>query len=148
MPALSAYNYCLYLLARREYSQFELQKKLHLRDINCDEIQHCLSKLQLNQLQSDERFCDSMIRYHSSQLKGPGLIKQKLQQAGIEQELIQHYLQLAQVNWLDNLQSLIEKKFHPLPAKQNWQQHQKRVRYLLSKGYSYDQINDCLPHKF
>ena len=141
MPTISSYNYCLYLLAKREYSQQELRCKLKQRQIQSTQIDNCLLTLQQRNLQSDQRYCDSMLRYHSGQGKGPNWIKQKCLQAGITASMIEQSLMDCQIDWLDILQQLIDKKFCNQLAT-DWSAQQKQKRYLLSRGFSYQQIDE------
>jgi len=141
MAKLSAYNYCLYLLSKREHSVVQITQKLKLRETDEVDIENCLAKLQANKLQCDDRFCESMIRYYSGQLKGEQWIKHALKQAGIESYKIENAFMQADVNWLENLEKLIHKKYGEIECL-DFQEKQKRQRYLLTKGFTYSQINE------
>ncbi|MCJ8312836.1 MAG: regulatory protein RecX [Saccharospirillaceae bacterium] len=143
MAQLSPYNYCLYLLSKREHTVVQITQKLKLREVEQNEIDRCMQKLQNNKLQCDNRFCESMIRYYSGQLKGEQWIKHSLKQAGIGSNQIENAFFAADVNWLDALEKLINKKYGDIQTN-DFKEKQKRQRYLLSKGYTYSQINEVL----
>ena len=143
MAKLSPYNYCLYLLGNREHSVHQISQKLKAREVDGTEIFRCIEKLQTHKLQSDERFCESMIRYHSNQLKGEQWIKHSLKQAGVSGNQIENAFYASEVNWFDVLQTLINKKYGDTPAV-DFKETQKRKRYLVGKGFGYGLINEVL----
>ena len=140
MAPLSPYNYCLYLLSKRDFSQFDIVQKLKKREVETDEIDRCLQKLLDNNLQSDKRFCESMLRYYSGQLKGPIYIKHKLNQSGVNQADIELAFIEADVVWFEVLERLILKKYGKQTDVLDWQEKQKRQRYLFGRGFSFDLI--------
>jgi len=143
MAKLSPYNYCLYLLSKREHSVIQIIQKLKVREVDEVEMERCIKKLQDNNLQCDNRFCESMIRYHSGQLKGEQWIKHSLKQAGIGVNQIENAFFECDVNWLELLERLINKKYGEVHAV-DFKEKQKIQRYLLSKGYTYSQINEVI----
>ena len=58
------------LLNRREYSAFELTQKMLDKGFPEEAIDHELSMLQEEGLQSDRRFCESMCRHYSYRERG------------------------------------------------------------------------------
>ena len=77
-------------------------------------------------LQSDKRFCESMLRYYSGQLKGPIYIKYKLNQSRVDQADIELAFIEADVDWFEVLERLINKKYGKLTNTLDWQEKQKR----------------------
>ena len=65
------------MLARREHSAFEIRRKLKLRDIDNDEIEQAVQRLQQEGLLSDERYAESYI--HMRMNKGYGPLKIELE---------------------------------------------------------------------
>lgn len=76
------------LLARREYTAYELIKKAKEKDFNEEEINQALSDLQQKDYQSDIRFITNLIT--SCQGKyGKGVIKRKCLEKGISSDLFE-----------------------------------------------------------
>ncbi|CAA6826993.1 MAG: Regulatory protein RecX [uncultured Thiotrichaceae bacterium] len=129
------------LLARREHSRSELQNKLAQRD-NCaeDDIDELLDLLAADNIQSDERFVESMVRSAINKGQGPVKIRYKLQEHGVDSSLIAIYLDNAEVDWGDVLHQARCKRFgdttpndYPTQAKQS--------RFLAGRGFSAEMIN-------
>lgn len=129
------------LLARREHSRYELYKKLKQRD-NCaeDNIDELLDLLAADNIQSDERFVESMVRSAINKGQGPLKIRYKLREHGVNSGLIAEYLDNADVDWMDILHQARCKRFgdakpddYPTQAKQS--------RFLAGRGFSAEMIN-------
>ncbi len=138
-----AYNYCIHLLAKREYSQYELTTKLTRLGVGEEAIADCLSRLAEENYQSDERFAEMFSRTKVNQRHGERKVRYELKQKGISEALIDHYVALHEAEFLDNAIYLLEKK---LPFEQR-EKHQldkkvkdKIIRFLLGKGYDYQLI--------
>ncbi len=141
-----AYNYCIKLLARREYSQCELNTKLTRQHVGNEVIVACLSRLISDNYQSDERFTEMFVRTKVSQRYGEKKIRYELQQKGINEELINHYLPLYEADFLDNAICLIKKKIsaeQKASAYLDRKNKAKIIRFLLGKGYDYQVIQQA-----
>ncbi len=139
-----AYQRCIQLLARREYSQLELRQKLAQLDIDSDIIDECLQKLLEENYQSDERFAEMFCRTRISQRHGKQKIYYELKQKGIEEHLIDSVMAEYESEWVDNAIQLIERKAPRGDVKKvmsDFTLKSKIMRFLLGKGYDYDTIN-------
>lgn len=126
------------LLARREYSETELRRKLVARTDSQAFIDSTVHRLQELGYLSDERFTQSYLRYGISQGKGPAWLRMQLMQKGIAEPMIQAQLQALDIDWFEQARALLQRKFSyralepALKAKQ--------FRYLSSRGYASDTV--------
>jgi regulatory protein len=134
-----AYHYALKLLVRREQSAFELHQKLALKDYSEDEIVDVISTLQTQGYQSDERFAELIVRTRTNQGKGKLLIVVELQKHHIPNP--EDYLQ--DIDFKQLCQQVKNKKFGTQKPK-DIKDKQKQMRFLQSRGFSFDEINNSL----
>ena len=133
-----SYALALKMLMRREHSQLELSKKLQLKGFNDVDIKHSIDLLIEQKYQSDERFSEAFIIMRYNQGKGPVIISSELKKRGIES------FDLSIIDWFDLAKEVREKKFgQNLPLDYKTQAKQKR--FLLSRGFGFDQINKAFP---
>ncbi|MPV85560.1 regulatory protein RecX [Ostreibacterium oceani] len=139
----TAYNYCIRLLARREYAKKEITIKLKQAGYTQTDIDACLDALVQQNYQSDERFTEMLVRTRVNQRYGPKKIAYELSQKGIAKTLAQQYLAEFDDELLGHAQALILKKAHASeltnPAVKN-----SITRYLISRGYDFDLIRQAL----
>lgn len=76
-PAL---NYVVGLLARREYSEFELRCKMQEKGFSEQEIDDTLAFCQQKNWQNDRRFAENYLTFRAQRGYGFARIKQELQQ--------------------------------------------------------------------
>jgi regulatory protein len=132
------YNAALSLLARREHSALELERKL-LKKFGPSQraaIQTCLQQLQENGYQSDSRYTEIYLRSRSQQGYGIGRIAQELKIKGINtQSLTQNARTPEQQQEQKNqLHKLWQKKFGRPP--QDAKEKHKQLQFLIYRGYS------------
>jgi regulatory protein len=138
---LTAKNYCLYLLSRREYSQKELLTKLMQKGFSRIEIEPVLNELAENDWQSNARFAENYARARLRKGYGATAIRYELSQKGIDvavNALNDAMLTVAD-DWLDLLTHVYCKKYgdiEPL-TRHDWS---KRCQFLLRRGFSSSQI--------
>ncbi len=139
------YNYCIHLLARQDYSEFKLKQKLRSKPNNLPhEIDEILSKIKEQGLLREENYKRLFIR--KWMLKGESVDKirkrgsqEKLEFGDEEFELVKNELGC---NDSDNIEKLVAKKlrFQTIPQNhlERYKLRDKILRYLISKGHSYD----------
>ena len=81
-------DYFYRLLARREYSSYELKQKGKEKGFEPTEIEAALQELQTREHQSDSRFVESMIRAYQGKLGKLG-VRRKCSEKGIPSELFE-----------------------------------------------------------
>ena len=137
----------LNLLARREHSFYELVEKL-ARKFPPELATTVATQLQQDNLQNDERFVESFVRYRSLQGKGPLRIKLELRQKGIADALIQQQLNSDEYDWFELAKELYQRKFHSHvgfdsssvnPIKIDQKEKAKRLRFLAYRGFNGEQ---------
>jgi regulatory protein len=130
--------YAMNLLARREYTRQELIQKLSRKSFDLDLINQVVSLLQTDDLQSDQRFAEAFTRMRLRQGKGKRLVAMELKQRGVSPQLIQEFVSNDE-QWRESLSALIERRFSGQLASDP-QQKAKQLRYLQSRGFTYEQI--------
>jgi len=130
------------LLARREQSFFELVQKLSDKypDFNkADTILPALEKLREENLQSDERFVESYVRYRKTRGMGPLKIGMELEQKGVNDGLIQDELYSEDNDWIEECREVMLRKYPDGPA-EKLEDRQKQYRFLNQRGFDSEQI--------
>src|SRR5690554_2472291 len=126
-------------LARREHSKVELEKKLCTRFEQNDCIASVIDELQVQGLQSDQRFAENFIRWRANKGFGPLHIEQDLKRKGVDDIDIQQAFKENNINW----QVLIEQQYikkYGLTMPQDMNSKARCQRFLLSRGFSFSQI--------
>lgn len=129
------------LLARREHSSKELRQKLisrHYEEFIVDEV---LTTLVQERLLSNERFAESYVQYRSNRGIGPVRLRQELRERGIEDELIECYLN--GLEWQQLAATTRRKKFG-IVTPEDYQARAKQMRFLQYRGFTTDQIHGVL----
>ena len=131
----------LNMLARREHSQLELKQKLQTRFKDQeDEIDITLVKLIEDNYQSDQRFCESFIRYRQQKGYGEVRIISELKIKGINTDLIHQSFSESELDGFEVALRVKTSKFGRLVS-QDFKDKSKQYRYLQYRGFTSDQIN-------
>ena len=128
------------LLAMREHSQKELYRKLGQKDYATELVEKAINSLAEQDLQSDQRYVEMMIRSAHAKGHGPNRLWQSLQQNGIDRELYDQCMTGTDIDWWQLAYQVKEKKFGDA-VEQDWKQKQRQQRFLLNRGFNIDQIN-------
>ncbi len=123
------------MLARREHSYLELCQKLS--NYQRDEITQALDKLQVQNYQSDTRFATEFVQMRVNQGKGSVLIKQQLKQRGIEDFDFKNHDFFA-------LAKSVRIRKYGEQAPKNYTNKAKQMRFLQSRGFGFDEINEAM----
>lgn len=127
------------LLHRREYSRFELTRKLQQKAVPIAIANELIDDFIAQGYQSDSRFAQSFVRSKANKGFGPLKIRAELNQHGIGVNDFDIAVKDNEIDWLAHLFSVYEKKFgeHP-PA--DFEAKQKANRFLIQRGFSHDLI--------
>ncbi len=132
---------CIELLARREYSYVELERKL--LPLTEDEalVYKVLDWMVEYSYQDDKRFANMFVRSRAVSGYGPIRIRLELNQKGIKEYLVENAFEenAAEINWSDEVDRLIEKKSKNLDM-QDMKARSKVMGYMQRRGFSLDQI--------
>lgn len=133
-----AYAQAIRFLAVREHSCKELVAKMSNKGFHIDVVQAVIDKLQLENLQNDERFAESFVRLWSSKGKGPIKIRLELEQHGLSSQQIDYAFSQEPIDWLQKVELVWQKKFNYQPKTQ--EEKAKQFRFLQNRGFSTSQI--------
>ncbi|WP_111976486.1 regulatory protein RecX [Algibacillus agarilyticus] len=136
-----ARNYLFYLLGRCEYSQFTLKRKLTEKEYDHELTQALLAEFAEKDYQSDFRYTQSIIRIKASKGFGPNAIIQSLMQHGIDKYQYALAEQETDIDWLENLLSLFDRKFRAIDLN-DFKAKQKVQRFLYQRGFTGAQIQN------
>ncbi|ABA57437.1 Regulatory protein RecX [Nitrosococcus oceani ATCC 19707] len=142
---VEARNLLLGMLARREYSCWELQRKLTARGYSSSLIEKVLRELWQDNLQSDQRFAESYSRSRAERGFGPRRIAAELKQRGVSAVLITESL-TQERDWDSQVMKARNKRFgQALPT--NPKERARQMRFLQYRGFTQEQINHALSER-
>lgn len=140
-------NDAIRLLARREYSRAELERRLVAKGHAADVIDEALSALAGEGLQSDTRFAEVFVRSRIMRGQGPIKIRAGLGERGIDPELVRMALDVSshdEVDWFALACDAVAKRF-ATPA-DDLRGRAQRERFLAGRGFDFDQVRHALAH--
>jgi len=130
--------------AYQERCLFEIKNKLEEFDLSDIEKMSIISSLKTNKFWNEERFasayCQGKVRIKRW---GKQKIKAGLIQKHVDSKIIKTALEsIEESDYSYAIKSLHEKKSQELKSEKDpWTKKQKIVRYLASRGFSFDEIN-------
>lgn len=127
----------LRLLAQREHSRTELAKKLKPHAGTEEDLTALLDELSLRKLLSDERYAESRTRVLSRRF-GAARIAHELRSVGVDEQLAEQALKAARVTEVERAREVWRRKFRAAP--QTREERARQVRFLQSRGFSFDAI--------
>ena len=149
------YNYSIHLLARQDYSEFKLRQKLRSKKDNLpDEVDEVIEALKSRGLLREENYRRLFIR--KWMMKGES--ETKIRQRGAIERL-----EFAEGDFKnagaelgfedqDSLKKLIDKKLRskviPREFEERLKLKNKILRFLISKGHSYEECKKALQYYF
>jgi len=111
---MTCLDYFYKLLARRDYSSYELNKKGREKGFEESEIAEALHDLQSKDYQSDARVVESMISYYQGKY-GKSVIKRKCREKGISADVFEEIWESQPVEEetgeLDELKAKVMRKY-------------------------------------
>jgi regulatory protein len=129
------------LLARREHSQLELKTKLGKRfDVDAHDIVVQVERLEAEGLQSDSRLAEAYIRARSNRGHGPVKIRVELRVKGVDDQLSAAAFGECGIDWPALAADVALRRFGEEPSA-DLKEKARRGRFLLQRGFSFDQIN-------
>jgi regulatory protein len=131
------------LLARRDHSTEELQRKLLERGYTESDVAAVVEKLTTKRLLSNDRYAASRVRHRAQGGHGPVRIRAELRQQGLTDEVIARELADASVDWPRLAADVRRRRFGP-SAPRSLPERAKQARFLQYRGFSADQIRAAL----
>ena len=145
-PLILLKKRALYYLAKREYSHLELKlsEYAQMLELNKEALDLFLSALVAEGWLSNERYCEQFIHAKKNKF-GRYKIVRELEDKGIDQALIEQYLNPLKNQELLYAKQVWQKKFKFLPSsKEEWS---KQARFLQSRGFDVALIKKILNAK-
>ena len=137
MPDLTLRERALRLLARREHSRAELARKLRPNVAPEDDLEALLDDLSKRKQLSDERYADSRANTLSRKF-GSARIVQELRAKGLDKGLAESAAAAARATEVERAKIVWTKKFRAAPGTR--EERAKQMRFLQSRGFSFDAI--------
>ncbi len=138
---LSLKGRALRLLAAREHSRAELQKKLATHEEAPGELARALDELQAKGFINEQRVVESLIHRRAAKL-GTGRLRQELQAKGIGAEAMAEAVQALRSTEVERAREVWRKKFGE-PAT-DAAGRARQMRFLASRGFGGDAIRRVL----
>lgn len=134
---LSLKGRALRLLAGREHSRAELERKLAPHETEPGELARALDELQAKGFINEQRVVESVLYRRASRL-GASRVKQELQAKGLPAEAVAHAMVGLQATETERAREVWRKKFGE-PAS-DAAGRAKQMRFLASRGFSPEAI--------
>ena len=134
-------------LARREHSFYELTQKLYKKfpDSDSSLLVEVLDVLKAENLQSDERFTESYVRYRKSRGFAYLHIRADLAGRRVSEMVISKYLIKADEHWQISADRLAAKRLRSQEALSfGSKEHRKLFGFLVSRGFSPAEVRKAL----
>ena len=138
---LSVKGRALKLLAGRDYSRFELERKLAAKEPDPGEVKKALDELQAKGFLDEQRVVDSLVHRRGPRL-GAGRIRQELQAKGIDAERVAVAVASLNATEFERAREVWRRKFGTLPL--DAAQRAKQSRFLAARGFGGEVVRRVL----
>ena len=133
----------LRLLARREHSFRELQRKLGQRGWPGEMVDEVVSQLADEGLQSDDRFAESFVRSRSLKAYGPIRIRAELNERGIDRSQVDKALRESDADWFAIAARWYQRRYGDGPV-DNLKEKSRRQQALARRGFDHGIIRELV----
>lgn len=139
-----SWNYVLWLLARKAYTQKQLKDKLLQKQAEPEVVERVLARLSELKLIDDKAYAESYVRSQQRK-KGSLALKQALQQRGIEASLLKASLEpLAEKSQIENAKGLLEKNLWRISKAEPQKRYAKAYGLLARRGFPGEVVKKVL----
>ena len=139
---LEARKKAMDFLARREYGQTELIRKLADKGFDRDVAEQAVRQLTDEGLQSDQRFAESFVQSRINQGKGPGRIRAELGQKGVRDAVVEAALSNSGADWCAMAREIRTAKFGA-ESPSDFKEKARQMRFLQYRGFETDHIQSA-----
>ena len=129
------------LLGRREYSIFELDRRIRQKWPEASGISELVEALAGENLISDERYAEAFVRFRLQRFQGPLKITAALRTKGVSDVLVSREINAHSEEWTDLAAQWLERQN---PGFIDFEQKKKYYRRLVKRGFTHDQSMDAL----
>lgn len=123
----------LRLLAGREHSRAELQRKLRAHETEPGELDKALDELEAKGFINEQRVLESVVHRRSPRL-GAARVRQELQARGLDPQAVAEAVAGLQDSEAARAREVWRKKFGEPPR--DAVEHGKQMRFLITRGFS------------
>ncbi|MDR0182541.1 recombination regulator RecX [Lysobacter arvi] len=134
------------LLARREHSRKELNRKLTSRGLDADEVQAAVDRLAGEGWQDDRRFAESLVRSRAASGYGPLRIRAELSTHGLDGEAVARAMGTFEGDWSENARDLVRRRFGK--TLDDLAQRRKAADFLIRRGFDGDTVRTATQFDF
>ena len=127
----------LRLLAQREHSRLELERKLLPNADEPEAVAQALDALQAKGFISDERVADSVLHRRASKL-GAARVRAELQAKGLDTTVVQAAMETLRGSEVERARAVWQRKFGQPPA--DAAERAKQMRFLAARGFGAEAI--------
>lgn len=127
-------------LARREYGELELVRKLRDKGVPTDHAERIVADLKADNLVSDGRFVDAYLRSCVQRGQGPQKIAHELRRRGIAAELISERIDPGDEMWSEKVVAVLSRKYRDAPVA-DYADWARRARFLRNRGFTSDHVS-------
>ena len=138
---LSVKGRALRLLASREYSRLELERKLAAREPDPGQVKQALDELQARGFLDEQRVVESIVHRRAGRV-GAGRIRQEMQAKGIDAERVAVAVASLNATEFERAREVWRRKFGVLP--EDAAQRAKQARFLAARGFSGEVVRRVL----
>jgi regulatory protein len=129
------------MLARREHSRRELERKLSALVDDHDQIPPLLDDFERRGWLSEERFAAELVAARRRRF-GAQRIAAELREKGVSEQTIAEALTALDANELEAARTVWQKKFGAAPA--DARDRARQIRFLQGRGFSFEVIRRIL----
>lgn len=134
---LSLKGRALRLLAGREHSRAELQRKLEAHETEPGELARALDELQAKGFINEDRVLESVVHRRAAKM-GAARVRQELQAKGLDAQAVAQAVQALQGTEVERAREVWRKKFGASP--QDATERARQMRFLATRGFGGDAI--------
>lgn len=138
---LSLKGRALKLLAAREHSRRELERKLAPHEAEPGQLKTALDELQSRGFIDEQRVVDSVVHRRAARL-GAARIRQELQAKGVDAERVAAAVAGLQASEAERAREVWRRKFGAPPA--DARERARQARFLLARGFSSESVRRAL----
>ena len=131
------------LLARREHSRLELERKLRARGFEASVVTLVLDGLARDRLLEEDRFVESFIRARARKGQGPARIRGELVQRGVDENRVSAGLTDADCDWAALAAEVRVKRFGAA-APADFRERARQASFLQYRGFEADHVRAAL----
>jgi regulatory protein len=131
----------LKLLAAREHSRRELERKLAPHEAEPGQLKAALDELQARGFIDEQRVVESVLHRRAARL-GAGRIRQELQAKGLDAQRVAEAVSRLQSSEFERAREVWRRRFGAPPA--DARERAKQGRFLLARGFSAEAVRRVL----